>query len=122
MERTGPSEKDLPVYVSTDGATPQLCRSLSEARHAGSTHWISAILPPPPPKHLTQKEKEQKAADEYTEGLDVFKQSTARAGFHAGILYAHRETDALIERMLNEPDSGMHYGEAIKELRARLSP
>lgn len=113
MSERKPTEADLPVWYFSGQA---VCGPY-ELISTGYSHWRPAEkIPAPPPRELTQAERDEEAFWEWFENQEVYCacQPELCAGWHAGIAKERAEIAKLIE---DTPGDAL---DALKAVEARV--
>jgi len=80
-----PTQADFPYWVAGGSCVAPHLVTFANCHAGDRTHWQRAIVPAPPPRELTEWEKEEEAFNEweYYSGLNV----TPKLAWHAAIAY-----------------------------------
>jgi len=136
MSERRPTEKDFPLWAFSGESEGAYLFNHGTIPGSGFTHWKPAVLPAPPVKELTQREKDGEAAiawfntewpkivEQYKNALYAPAPFTVPAVWHAALAYRdrqNREDLKLIAPMLDQAlsDYGIQKSGTLTNLRRR---
>lgn len=123
MTERKPEQKDFPVWYY-QGGRPILYESATNYPDE-FTHWKSAVIPAPPAKELTQREKDDaefsKISAEQKYDCWEYTEDSANDAWHAALAWERKQVAELMASVGDRPPHTVHDSKwaAIESLRRR---